>query len=160
MEPEIEITFPSELQHWLDALGKRVIRREPLMVKIAGIMMDAVDENFVQGGRPKWKALKYRDGRPLQLSGRLHNSIQPWSDNNQAVVGTNVIYAGIHQNGGQTRPHVIRPRNKKALRFNGRYAKKVNHPGSKIDARPFLSLTDDDYALVQQAIIDHIAGNE
>ncbi|EKN9090550.1 phage virion morphogenesis protein, partial [Salmonella enterica] len=48
---------------------------------------------------------------------------------------------------------------KKALYFNGRYAKKVNHPGSDIPARPFLSLTDDDYAEIRQAIVDYIAGN-
>ncbi|WP_158780715.1 phage virion morphogenesis protein [Pantoea sp. BAV 3049] len=160
MEPDIELTFPDDLQHWLDELENRVKRREPLMTRIAGIMMDAVDENFVQGGRPAWKELKYRDGKPLQLTGRLHNSIQPWSDNDRAVVGTNVVYARIHQMGGQTRPHVIRPRNKKALYFNGRFAGKVNHPGSKIDARPFLSLTDEDYALIREAIIGHINGNQ
>ncbi|MGP3145158.1 phage virion morphogenesis protein [Serratia bockelmannii] len=159
MEPEITLTLPPDLERWLEALEQRVKRREPLMTKIAGIMMDAVDENFLQGGRPAWAALKYRDGQPLQLSGRLHASITPWNDNDSAVVGTNVIYAGIHQHGGKTRPHEIRPRHKKALRFNGRFAGKVNHPGSDIPARPFLSLTDDDYAAIQQAIIDHIAGH-
>ncbi|EIA2682728.1 phage virion morphogenesis protein, partial [Salmonella enterica] len=42
---------------------------------------------------------------------------------------------------------------------NGRYAKKVNHPGSDIPARPFLSLTDDDYAEIRQAIVNYIAGD-
>ncbi|MFN1149947.1 phage virion morphogenesis protein [Serratia liquefaciens] len=159
MEPDITLTLPPDLEHWLEALEQQVKRREPLMTKIAGIMMDAVDENFLQGGRPAWVVLKYRDGQPLQLSGRLHASITPWSDNDSAVVGTNVIYAGIHQHGGKTRPHEIRPRHKKALYFNGRFASKVNHPGSDIPARPFLGLTDDDYAAIQQAIIDHIAGH-
>lgn len=44
-----------------------------------------------------------------------------------------------------TRPHVIRPRRKKALRFvqNGvvRFAKQVNHPGTK--PRPFMKQARD-----------------
>jgi phage gpG-like protein len=159
MEPEMTLTLPPDLQHWLDELEKRVTRRAPLMESIANIMLHAVDENFIQGGRPAWLPLKYRDGKPLMFSGRLHGSIVPWHDNHQAVVGTNVIYAGIQNNGGRTRPHVIRPRNKKALRFNGRFAGKVNHPGSDIPARPFLTLTESDLADIQQAIIDYIGGH-
>lgn len=158
MEPDIELTFPPDLLRLLTELEQRVQRREPLMVKIAGIMMDAVDENFVRGGRPAWEPLKSREGQPLMLSGQLHHSIQPWTDNDNAFVGTNVIYARIQQLGGETRPHVIRPRNKKALYFNGRFAQKVNHPGSVIPARPFLAMTEADYDLIRQAIGDHIAG--
>ncbi|EBF0135710.1 phage virion morphogenesis protein [Salmonella enterica] len=159
MEPDIILDIPPDLEHWLDELAARVKRRGPLMETIAGIMLNAVDENFIQGGRPTWEPLKYRDGKPLQLSGRLHASVQSWSDNDQAIVGTNVIYAGIQNNGGRTKAHEIRPRRKKALYFNGRYAKKVNHPGSDIPARPFLSLTDDDYAEIRQAIVNYIAGD-
>lgn len=160
MEPEITLDIPDDIEQWLDELALRVERRAPLMEKIADIMLNAVDENFIAGGRPAWEPLKYRDGRPLQLSGRLHASITPWHDNDTAVVGTNVIYARIQNEGGKTRPHEIRPRNKKALRFNGRFAGKVNHPGSDIPARPFLKLTDDDYNEIRQAIIDHIDGSE
>lgn len=160
MEPEITLDIPDDIEQWLDELALRVERRAPLMEKIAGIMLNAVDENFIAGGRPAWEPLKYRDGRPLQLSGRLHASITPWHDSDTAVVGTNVIYARIQNEGGKTRPHEIRPRNKKALRFNGRFAGKVNHPGSDIPARPFLKLTDDDFNEIRQAIIDHIAGSE
>jgi len=39
-----------------------------------------------------------------------------------------------------TGPHEIRPRQKKALRFNGRFAARVNHPGSGIPARPYLGV--------------------
>lgn len=56
--------------------------------------------------------------------------------------GQSVVYAGIHEHGGQTRPHVIRAKNKAALSFswNGRTitVKSVKHPGSKIPARPYL----------------------
>jgi Bacteriophage HK97-gp10, putative tail-component len=54
------------------------------------------------------------------------------------VIGTNVDYAEMVHDG--TRPHIIRPRRARALRFvvNGRvvYAKVVHHPGTR--PRPFL----------------------
>jgi phage gpG-like protein len=59
-----------------------------------------------------------------------------------ATVGKNVAYAHIHEYGGQTAPHVIEPKNVKALRFimGGRtiFAKSVQHPGSKMPERSFL----------------------
>lgn len=120
--------------------------RQPLMRNIAAIMLDAVEENFAQEGRPKWQGLKPpgRDGKILQKSGRLAGSMNDMSDNDSSTVGTNVKYAAIQNNGGRTRPHEIRPRNKKALAFGGRVVKKVNHPGSDIPARQFMLLTDDD----------------
>lgn len=54
------------------------------------------------------------------------------------TVGSDVEYAAMVNDG--TRPHKIRPKNAKALRFvvGGRvvYARVVNHPGTK--AQPFL----------------------
>jgi hypothetical protein len=56
----------------------------------------------------------------------------------QYTVYTNVTYAPYVENG--TRPHVIRPKTKKALRFkiggNIVIVAKVNHPGTR--AQPFL----------------------
>lgn len=54
------------------------------------------------------------------------------------VIGSDVFYAPYVNDG--TRPHIIRPRTKQALRFRvgGRtvFAKVVHHPGTR--ARPFL----------------------
>lgn len=54
------------------------------------------------------------------------------------TIGSDVEYAQMVHDG--TRPHIIRPKRAKALRFRigGRivYAKVVHHPGTK--ARPFL----------------------
>lgn len=147
----IEIKFDSGKV--LDALGRlqrSVADASPVMAQIAGVMHDAVEENFAQQGRPKWLGLKApvskrrSGGMILQDTGQLAASITAASDATSATVGTNKVYAAIHQFGGQTRPHVILPRNKKALAFGGRVVKKVNHPGSKIPARPFLSLTSED----------------
>lgn len=54
------------------------------------------------------------------------------------TIGSDVEYADMVHDG--TRPHIIRPKNAKALRFRvgGRtvFAKVVRHPGTR--ARPFL----------------------
>lgn len=121
----------------------RVTRPADLMATVGATLASATAQNFLAQGRPGWLGLqrpsaRRQGGMILQDSGRLRDSIVPTHDDNSATIGTNVVYAAIHQLGGQTRPHVILPKNKKALAFNGRVVKKVNHPGSKIPARPFL----------------------
>ena len=97
-----------------------------------------------------------QSGKILQRSGRLAASITPSSDGSSATVGTNVVYAAIQQFGGTTRPHVIEPRFKKALAFGGIFARRVNHPGSKIPARPYLSLTDHDGTMIEEAMANYL----
>jgi phage virion morphogenesis protein len=152
---EVVLTIPDNLRIALEALAQKIANRAPLMRAISEDMHAAVMENFEQEGRPKWLPIE-RAGEILQKTGRLKSSIDSDSDNDSAVVGTNVIYANIHNQGGTTRPHVIRPRNKKALAFGGGVVKKVNHPGSVIPARPFLTLTDDDLNGVTQSIDDYL----
>jgi HK97 gp10 family phage protein len=71
-----------------------------------------------------------------------------------AVTGTvfsdiTVKYARIQEYGGTTRPHVIEPRAGGVLAFQigGKtvFARRVNHPGSKIPARPFMRPTLAEY---------------
>lgn len=144
----------------MNRLTGAIQNRAPLMRSIAGIMADATEENFAQEGRPKWLGIqpnpRRAGGKILQDSGRLAASIVSSSDNDGAVVGTNVKYAAIHQFGGQTRAHLIKPRNKKALAFGGKVMKQVNHPGSNIPARPFLLLTDDDVAEVEMTVENYL----
>lgn len=76
-------------------------------------------------------------------TGRLRASIRgqarrTWTLRPMFTVGTNVDYAEMVHDG--TRPHVIRPTRKQALKFTigGQvvFAKVVHHPGTR--ARPFL----------------------
>lgn len=76
-------------------------------------------------------------------TGRLRASIQgearrTWTLRPQFTVFSNVEYAPFVNDG--TRPHVIRPKNARALRFvvGGQvvFAKVVHHPGAR--AKPFL----------------------
>lgn len=92
------------------SLGELILKmenRQPLMRELSHAMWDAVEENFSQQGRPSWMgwsrnyAKQRGPGQILQRSGRLAASIVPYSDNDSAVVGTNVAYAAIHNNGGK-----------------------------------------------------------
>ncbi|MFM7011629.1 MAG: phage virion morphogenesis protein [Betaproteobacteria bacterium] len=89
-----------------------------------------------------WAPLKSRDGKPLLDSGNLRNSINFKVAASVLRIGPNVGYGAIHQTGGTTPARVITPKNAKALAFKiggvTVFAKKVNHPGSKIPRRAYL----------------------
>lgn len=143
---EIKVNNEQEIINLLTGLADAASKTAPLMRTLASTMKSAVDQNFEAGGRPAWLGLKYREGKPLINTGTLRNSIQSHSDSNTAKVGTNLAYAAIHHFGGKTKPHKIKPRYKKALAFGGRVYGSINHPGSNIPARPFMTLTEQDEA--------------
>ena len=71
------------------------------------------------------------------VTGHLRRSIATKMGDLEAIIHTsNVKYAVIVEKG--SKPHIIRPKNKKALYWEGakRPVKLVNHPGSK--AKPYL----------------------
>lgn len=134
----IEITIDDrEVQEMLQDLADRIHNRRPLMQKLAGIMHDAVEENFKQEGRPQWKPSKRairQGGKTLQDTGSLAASISQRYNNNSVIVGTNKKYAAIHQFGGKA----------------GR-GRKVTIP-----PRPFLRLTDSDLQKIKDAITEYL----
>lgn len=153
---EIKINNENEVSALLETLSNGVRYRVPLMRTLANTMRSAVDQNFEAGGRPKWLGVKSRpNGSPLINSGTLRNTIRATWDNDEALVGTNLAYAAIHQFGGKTKPHKIKARHKKALAFGGLVRKSVNHPGSKIEPRPFLALTSQDEADILEDVQDY-----
>lgn len=125
----------------------------------AKIIVGAAKEEFrIQGpviGSHYNKKLKkevtdYGDpGEPIpdkltSRSGVLRQSINAQrAGPGRAVVASNVPYSAIHEFGGTTKAHIIRPRYKKWLRWVGKdglghFAKEVHHPGSNIPARPYI----------------------
>lgn len=156
----IEIDYnPKNVLKTLERLVKTCAAPHGIMQVVAGTMQSAVEQNFDDGGRPKWQPLKSgRVGQILQNTGNLRNSIQAVSDKDTAQVGTNVAYAAIHQFGGQTKPHKILPKApKKALMFGGRVYKSVSHPGSLIPPRPFLRLTPQDENDIVTDVKDYLS---
>ena len=127
---EVRIDNISEVQNQLKRLEDGVENRSMLMRRLSETMHTAVKLNFRYAGRPKWLGLKYRAGKPLTDTGRLKDSFSTMYDNDTALVGTNIIYAAIHNFGGQA------GRNRKV----------------RIPQREFLTLTDDD----KQALMDDV----
>ena len=105
-------------------------------------------ERHVKTQKLMGQVLQKRTGRLMQsIQGRVSQATAT------AVMGRvysagDVKYAGIHEYGGATPPHLIEARKAKALAFGigGKtvFARSVNHPGSKMPERSFLrsSLTD------------------
>lgn len=132
---EAQVVGHLEVQAKLKAAGVDVHRRVAMAVRELGTRLQ---------GRVKEKL---SDDVLHVRSGRLRRSINmKFVDDGfsmTATVGTNVVYARIHEMGGKTAPHVIEARNAKALRFMGSggnwvFAKRVNHPGSVMPQRSFL----------------------
>lgn len=119
------------------------------MKRVARTLTASAKERFVDETDPdgnKWKKGVKNVGQTLTLSGLLRRSITHKSDDKTAVIGTNRIYAGIHQFGG-----VITAKKAKYLRFkiNGRevFAKSVAIP-----ARPFLGVSETDKEAVKDEL--------
>ncbi|WP_083664410.1 phage virion morphogenesis protein [Herminiimonas arsenitoxidans] len=152
------------VQRKLQLMAAHATNTAPAMAGISMVMLGEVENNFRAEGRPtKWKALtastlatraaRGTSGKILQAKGHLARSITPFSSNNVGGVGTNVPYAPAMNNG--SKPHVIKAKNKKALYFGGRFAKKVNHPGTA--PRPFMVLTDRGQSDCLKVMAAHIA---
>jgi phage virion morphogenesis protein len=101
-----------------------------------------------------WKKSRRAEegGRTLTDTARLVQSITHKVAGKSVMVGTNLIYAAIHQFGG-----TIRPRRGKYLRFRsgGRYAQKQS---VTLPARPFLGINASDEKAIAKIIDRAIAG--
>ena len=135
----------------LQELRSRGENLTPVMAAIGEVVLHQAHQAFETGTAPDgtpWEPLKSRQGQILVLTGRLLSSLGQAAGADFAEVGVGVgvsagtaaIYAAIHQFGGKTKAHVIRPREKKALAWPGARhpVGAVKHPGSDIPARPYI----------------------
>lgn len=139
----------------------------PPLREAGKMLADHTRLRFVDGRAPDgtpWKpsqrALR-EGGKTLRHSGHLMASITHRLVGLDGVeVGTTRVYAAIHQFGGKTTAHVIRPKRKKALAWpGGRHpVKSVNHPGSRIPARPFIGISADDRDDLNEIFFRHLRG--
>lgn len=91
------------LQQAFQRLQNSVTNIRPLMRELAGTLLSVSQQNFMDEGHPPWTpslAAQQRKGQTLTDTGHLSRSIQAASDDSHAMVGTNVVYAAIHQSGG------------------------------------------------------------
>ena len=147
----IEVRFDGEYQKIIEALQKASM---PALQRIAHeggkALKDVSLEAFANEADPatgaKWAPRKDKSITRKLLVGRgtLRKTISfnAFPDGS-VIIGSNLVYSRIHQEGGQTKAHEIKARNEKALKFLGIYRKSVKHPGSSIPARPYLGVPKD-----------------
>jgi phage virion morphogenesis protein len=111
----IKISVINKLGSVFATIKRKSGNLKPVMLDVAGIMVDAVEENFkTEGGaiNHQWPSLskdriKQRSregtwpGKMLQITqGGLANSITPKATSSEAIVSSNKKYAAIHHFGG------------------------------------------------------------
>ncbi|MGH6879282.1 phage virion morphogenesis protein [Hypericibacter sp.] len=137
----------------LIALGQDL---EPIMDEIGGMLETSTQMRFERGIGPDGQAWRIslraaeEHGRTLVDSARLLNSITHAASSNSVEVGTNVIYAAVHQFGA-----TIMAKAGGFLRFmvGGRWARKKS---VTIPARPFLGIDNQDRDGIEQILGDHV----
>lgn len=164
MHYEIEFNN-SHLNNIFEAVRREIATPFEMLTGVGEALLTANNKRHLAGLDPNgkaWKALaastlkKKRKGGILYSSGDMLNSIDFQVDSDTLRIGfdepANRHLSILHHFG--TAPHLIAPLNKKALKFGGGFAKKVNHPG--LPARPLLGLPVSDQQLVTHVLEDHL----
>lgn len=131
------------------------------------LLMAAIGEALASGAQRRFQAQKAPDGQSwkqseraaaeggmtLSDSGILRKSIDYAATPDKVMVGSNVVYARIHQLGG-----VIKPKNGKALKFTTASGKEVVVKQVNMPARPYLGVSAQDKEEVKACIQAFLKG--
>lgn len=174
-------TIKVDLDPVFTKLISKLQNKTTLMKQISGIMLDEVHKNFEQQGRPPWRALskktieaRRRKGyvNPINIlvrTGKLLKSVTPKSDNDSAQVGTNKIYAALHQFGGsinQAAREGHLPNRYIKGKKRGKFKKGKSDSASNkikfaarsitIPPRPFLAISYQGIKDIEKTIVDYL----
>lgn len=169
-----------QLRVLLSGLAQRMTNVNPVLDELGEISVSSIQRNFQEGGRfgsgpfgggtSKWAPSKRsvrdtdtarsRTGKTLIDTGRLAASVTFSRADNTLLIGTNVVYAVVHQFGAAIAhpggskyivlgPGVVRFVSKGAKRFTGFTAAHIIN----IPARPFLVLQDEDITEMFRVIL-------
>jgi phage virion morphogenesis protein len=131
----------------------------PVMAAIGVELVGSTHMRFVTQTDPEgqaWHPLnpvyasEKRNSRILTESGRLRDSVNSQASNDEVRVGTNTIYAAIHQFGG-----TIEPKNATHLwfRMGGNL---IKADSVTLPARPFLGISNEDETSVAEIVFDFV----
>lgn len=139
----------------LDTLqAKLASQKKALMEACAEALVSGTLKRFQDEQDPQGKpwAPVARPGKALTDTARLRNSIDYAIAGDTILVGSNVVYALIHQMGG-----TIVPKKGKYLKFKvgGKW---VNAKQVTIKARPYLGVSKEDWEEIEATISDFISG--
>lgn len=167
---DLSITAPTlaPLERILAGLVERTGDIEPLMERFGTVLETSTIERFSTERGPdgqKWlpsfrvRATSVGDAGPVQpsgktltQSGRLKLSIRPVASRDRVEIGTNTIYARIHQLGG-----TIVPKSAPALTFSLPGIGLIHASRVVIPARPFLGISTDDREELEAQTVDYVA---
>ena len=138
----MKVKVDSNIKDVVDTLKEKLSEYQSQIETTVFRALTLLEAEIVQNIR-SGSGLKVRTGNLLNSIGA---SKRVTTEANGAVTGSigpeGVVYAAIHEFGGVTSPHRIEPRSRNSLKFFGdkgeTFAKFVNHPGSRIPARPYL----------------------
>ncbi len=139
----------------LDAAAAQGRDMTVLMDRIGMAMETTTEERFEQEQAPdgsKWTpSLRAKEdgGKTLTLTGRLSNSITHLARADSVEVGTNLIYAGVHQFGA-----TIRAKTDRGLAFKLPGIGFVRPMSVVIGARPFIGIGGDDEETIAELAED------
>lgn len=164
----------------LDRIERLAESPGSIMASIATFLVSRTQRHFQTGTGPdgKWQPLSprtaaKRTGRRrrgtehiLRDTNRLYSSITGESSDTEAAVGTNLIYAAIHQLGGEVKipareQDIHLGRTNRGKRFVKASAKRketkrvtIGAHTITIPARPYLYLDDEDQAEIREIVED------
>lgn len=148
-------------QSGLAALGRASGDMTDLMDDIGRRLVTGIDQRFetetAPDGKPWKPSQRAREtgGQTLTDKGRLRDSNSHQAGPRSVAVGTNLIYAAVHQDGA-----TIRPKSAKALKFRLPNGAWVTTKAVTIPARPFIGISDGDAAAIGEltlAWLDDVA---
>ena len=121
----------------LARLNKQGGDLRPFFAAVGNAWIERIAVGFAESRAPDgaaWKPLKYRKGQPLLDTGRLRNSFATRIGDKSVVVGTNVVYARVHNEGGtiDRAPHSTRVRLRKQK--GGALLRQPGHPNLAVFA--------------------------
>lgn len=163
----IDVDFGDGKQR-LDALAQANTDFTPLMLEISELMLDRIQENFEQEGRPAWAPLAastieqrkkqgHWPGKILQRSGSLASSFSASHDATSATVGTNKEYATTMQFGAKKGEFGQYSQLLKAGTQKDTFKRSpvVSIPWGDIPARDMFTITDDDREALLELVADY-----
>lgn len=136
-------TAAGDMTDLMDSIGSVLINGARERIGVTNVSPDGVTW-------PKSLRAKEFGGPTLHDSGRLMASITSEAARDHVTVGSNMIYAGVHQ-GGAT----ITAKNGKGLSFTLANGEQVLVGSVTIPARPYLGISEDERAQIEDVAIVH-----
>lgn len=153
-EFQIHVEGLREVEAQMGALFERTGDLTPLMITLGDLLIDGTKMRFDVGAGPDgtpWKPslrAELEGGQTLVDSERLRDTLRSAPGSDHVEVGSDLIYAAVHQMGA-----TIRPVNAAALRFSLPGGLGIVHAKEVIiPARPYLGVSEEDETEITSAV--------